>query len=370
MVTRMPAVARAAIAAALSVGLAASLYAARVESLSEREWNRMVAAAKTEGRVVVAGPPGVQWRQAAMAFEAAYPDVKLEFLGGGGRDHLPRLMAERRGGQYHWDVIVTGSGSAIPLKAEAALDPLAPALIKPGVADDRAWLGGFADGWMDKERKFIYGFMGEASPEVYVNRKTIGEKELNSVEQLVDRRWRGRITWNDPRLSGSGSLQAANLLYLFGKGFLTKLLGQVVPVTDLRQQVDWIVRGTYPIAISLDYRFLAEFQKQGVGRDVVPLGGGTPASGAFRLSPGFGCVALLNRAPHPNAARVFINWLLSKEGQDAHVRATDVNSRRLDAMPGREAARPVQGRKYINLSKEDTSRYLDEAIAIARTTLN
>ena len=33
------------------------------------------------------------------------------------------------------------------------------------------------------------------------------------------------------------------------------------------------------------------------------------------LSSAFGSLALMNRAPHPNAAKVFINWLLSREGQ-------------------------------------------------------
>jgi iron(III) transport system substrate-binding protein len=361
---------RAGLIAVGVLALLLPLEAQRPPASRRAEWERLVAAATREGRVAVAGPPGIQWRNAAMVFQRAFPGIRLEFLGGGGRDHLPRLLAERRGSQFQWDVLVTGSGTAIPLKLEGALDPLPPALILPDILDDRAWLGGFADGWMDKEQRFIYGFMGEASPEVYVNRDVVGEAELSRVEDLASGRWRGKISWNDPRVSGSGSLQAANLLYVLGEPFLERLLKQdVLPVADLRQQVDWIVRGTYPIAVSLDYRFLAEFQKQGVGLRVVPLGGGTPAGGSFRLSPGFGCVMLLNRAPNPNAAKVFVNWLLSREGQDAHVKATGISSRRLDVTPGREAARPLPDRKYFNLSKESTLHYLDRAIALAKETL-
>jgi ABC-type Fe3+ transport system substrate-binding protein len=38
------------------------------------------------------------------------------------------------------------------------------------------------------------------------------------------------------------------------------------------------------------------------------------------ISAAFGQLALMNRAPHPNAAKVFVNWLLSREGQSAFQR--------------------------------------------------
>ena len=48
------------------------------------------------------------------------------------------------------------------------------------------------------------------------------------------------------------------------------------------------------------------------------------------MSPQAGAVALFNRAPHPNAAKVYLNWLLSKEGQTIFARATGYISARLD----------------------------------------
>jgi ABC-type uncharacterized transport system YnjBCD substrate-binding protein len=45
---------------------------------------------------------------------------------------------------------------------------------------------------------------------------------------------------------------------------------------------------------------------------------------------GFGHVALINKAPRPNAARVFVNWLLSKEGQVKWQERTGNNSFRTD----------------------------------------
>jgi ABC-type Fe3+ transport system substrate-binding protein len=39
------------------------------------------------------------------------------------------------------------------------------------------------------------------------------------------------------------------------------------------------------------------------------------------LSAGYGMMAMFNRAPHPNAAKVFVNWLASKEGMESYSRA-------------------------------------------------
>src|SRR5262249_59781341 len=52
------------------------------------EWDQVVAAARQEGTVAVAGPPGPRYRDAVTTFEQAYPGIALQFTGGFGRDHL------------------------------------------------------------------------------------------------------------------------------------------------------------------------------------------------------------------------------------------------------------------------------------------
>jgi iron(III) transport system substrate-binding protein len=333
-------------------------------------WDQVVKAAVAEGRVVVGGPPGTQWRDAVMKFEGRYSGIHVEFMGAVGADHATRILAERRGGQYQWDALIVGAATGLSLKRQMALESLKRALVQPSVLYDKAWRGGFADGWMDKDNQLVYCFMGEVSPEVYVNRDLVPESDLKRVEDLAAPRWRGMISWSDPRAPGGGSLQAANLMFLLGEPFLRSVLKQDIAVTtDLRQQMDWIVRGRYPIAMSLDYRFLADYQKQGLGMHVVPLAPDTPAGGGSRLSPGFGCVTLIDRTPHPNAGKVFVNWVLSQEGQESFVKETGVNSRRLDVSLGREIARPRTDVTYYTLSREDRLDYNDRAIAIAKEIL-
>jgi iron(III) transport system substrate-binding protein len=78
-----------------------------------------------------------------------------------------------------------------------------------------------------------------------------------------------------------------------------------------------------------------DFQKGGLGNKVVALAPDTPAGG--RLSAGYGTVMFMNNAPHPNAAKIFINWLLSKEGSTAWSRVVEKYMARVD-VPGPEHA--------------------------------
>jgi ABC-type Fe3+ transport system substrate-binding protein len=72
------------------------------------------------------------------------------------------------------------------------------------------------------------------------------------------------------------------------------------------------------------------------------------------FSQGFGSAAVFNRRPHPNATKVYVNWLLSKEGQTSWVTNTlSRNSRRLDIVSGdpKNALKPNE--KYKNTQAEE-----------------
>src|SRR5712692_6009205 len=179
----------------------------------QTEWNRVLAAAKQEGTVIVAGPPGDSFREALTAFSKAYPEIRLDYTGFAGRDFAPRLIGEREAGQYLWDIHAAGPDTALlVLKPQGAYDPLGPALLLPEVTDDAKWLNGFTAGFLDNERQFVYAFAGYVVPVGSVNREFVPESELSSMEQLLDPRWRGKISWEDPRATGLGSADAGHLL--------------------------------------------------------------------------------------------------------------------------------------------------------------
>jgi ABC-type Fe3+ transport system substrate-binding protein len=84
-------------------------------------------------------------------------------------------------------------------------------------------------------------------------------------------------------------------------------------------------KGTLVIALGLSQRFVNPYIKAGLPiKTLSSLKEGTSGSN------GFGTVAVMRNAPHPNAAKVYINWLLSKEGQELYSRALTQGTRRLD----------------------------------------
>ena len=69
------------------------------------------------------------------------------------------------------------------LKPAGILDPLKESLILPEVVDDKKWIGGFDDGYMDNEKKYVLGFAGDIQVYVWVKRDLIADKKLKSIEE-------------------------------------------------------------------------------------------------------------------------------------------------------------------------------------------
>jgi ABC-type Fe3+ transport system substrate-binding protein len=120
---------------------------------------------------------------------------------------------------------------------------------------------------------------------------------------------------------------------------------------DVRIRESWVVGGSVPIAFSdgdLD-RELERLQKAGMPVAMHSI----PFKLPFLTAGGSGCcIQVYNRAPHPDAAKLFLNWFLSKEGQTAIHQVTPGISRqsmREDIAPGNvpPAYRRVSGKQYV-----------------------
>ena len=75
---------------------------------AQAEWDALVAAAKREGKVAIAGAPGSGYREAVMEFRTRYPEIQVEYQGFNARDMQVRFLGEREVGQYLWDIIING----------------------------------------------------------------------------------------------------------------------------------------------------------------------------------------------------------------------------------------------------------------------
>jgi iron(III) transport system substrate-binding protein len=312
--------------------------------------------------------PGDVWREWVGNFEKAYPGIRLEISGLMGADFVARATSERRAGQYLWDIYIGGPQSGYRgLLPAGVLDPIKPAVILPDVLDDSKWLGGFDDGFMDGARAYVYDYRGELLRTVAVNRDFVAETQLSRVEDLVDPQWKGRISMYDPRQAGKAASDAGHWGMLMGEDWLRRLLAQPpVVTTDRRQQIEWVVRGQYPIALAADTTFQTEFRRQGLGLNVRPL---APESDLGSRLAYTSTIGLINQAPHPNAAKVFLNWALSRDGQALWARITEQNSRRLDVTGPPETALDPKRQYSPSIDREESYQFVLRAMEIAKETL-
>ncbi len=320
------------------------------------EWKKVVEAAKKEGKLVLSGQVGEEWRKTQVdMFRQEYPEITVEFSAGSARDFWPRIKKEREFGKKLWDLRVSGGVDPLSIEAKrnGVLAPLRPLLL-PEIADDNKWLGGLDGAFVDREKKYIFGYTLYTSPTARVNRDFIKESDLKSSAQLVDPKFKGKIVILTP--TGGASAQAlGHMAFMYGENFIRELLSKqdVIITDDNRQQVEWVVRGKYPITTTFAPTLLIQYVKQGLGRNIAILEDKT-----IRLTTGSGTLFLLEGAPHPNAAKVFVNWLLTKEGQEAFARGALAPSRRLDVSTKGVVASaiPKSGRKYLEDDEESLAQ--------------
>lgn len=331
-------------------------------------WQKIVEAAKKEGKLVIAGPPGNNYRNAILDFKKQYPKIEIEFQGGSGRDFAPKIIAEQKASQFLWDVLIGGPDTMLTsLIPAGALDPFPRDLpeTRAGI-NDQKWNKGFDEGLLDKEKKYIYAFTAYVQA-AYVNRDVVSESDLKTMQDLLKPMFKKKISWNEPRKTGSGSALTTSLLINYGEDFLRQLLSQqqIVVTEDLRQQVDWLVRGVYPVAFGIANEALNDFQSKGLGKNVKRIN--DPKAGA--LSQGFGVVSLMKNASHANAAKVFTNWLLSKEGQTIWANTTKINSRRMDVPVANREFYAGPDNQYPFLGKEQYETDRNKSVEIAKQAL-
>ena len=295
------------------------LYAATLTSAAQSnpawqlEWEKTLEAAKKEGQVAVY----ISGYDAILPdFEKEFPEIKVIAVTGRGNQLGPRLLAERRAEKFLADVSSTGANPNYQqFHLAKALDPIKPALILPEVTDQTKWYLKKHQ-YSDPEGQYVFNYIGSATyGAVNYNTKLVDVKDFKSYWDLLNPKWKGKITIRDVREAGPG---AGNTRFFYyhadlGPAFIKKLFGEMDATLfrDFRQGPDWLATGKYAICFFCDADTL---KQQGLpvdtfGPRVFKEGGG--------LVQQFGTVALLNRAPHPNAGKVFINWLLSRNGQIA-----------------------------------------------------
>lgn len=284
----------------------------------EKEWSDILAAARKEGRVVVAGSPDPVMRNEIVPKFKAHFGIPIEFIAGRSSDVAARVSTERAAGIYSIDIFLAGPDTtANVLYQEKMVDPLKPLMILPDVVIASKWKTGKL--WfIDPEEKYVLRPFKSVANLLFINTDHVKPGELRSSKDLLNPKWKGKISTEDPTTTGSGANLASRFYYQMGEEFVKKLYVDQKPVStrERRQFTDWLARGTHPICLNCREDDVRPLQKEGFKfMEIFEL---SDMAGAVNASPWL--LTLANRAPHPNAARVFANWILSKEGLEIYAR--------------------------------------------------
>jgi|RhiMethySRZTD1v2_1073278.scaffolds.fasta_scaffold175238_2 ABC-type Fe3+ transport system substrate-binding protein len=255
----------------------------------------VIDAAKNEGKMSYYTTMTLsQSKKVVDAFQKKYPFITPELFRGGGDEVLNRILNEARGGLNAWDVVSTRGDSVLPLMDAKLItsyrSPESKFIDKDMIDDDGYWAAYYVN-------PYVLGY----------NTKLVKKEEVpKTYEQLLDPKWKGRkISIDD---SAYGFL--AGLIRAWGKekavGYFKKLAAQEpVPQRGNTNRVQLTMAGEYPLIIA----YAPTIQREtslGHPIDWVAL---EPAP--VQVNP----MMLAAKGPHPNAGKLFIDFLLSKEGQ-------------------------------------------------------
>ncbi|MBI2934712.1 MAG: extracellular solute-binding protein [Chloroflexi bacterium] len=318
----------------------------------ELKWEKTLQEARKEGVVYVYGPPLPEVREGLTSgFARAYPGMKLDYVALGGGEIIPRIKSEYDAGIHNVDLVVSGT-TTILTGVRPYTQAIKPFLVRPEITDPRAWLEGKLE-FADKTGEINLVFTYTTSSWVVYNTNLVDPKKITSWWDLVKPEWKGKITFWDPAVPGAGQ-SATQLWFLhpdLGPAYFKAFVANEPVITrDTRMQVETVGRGKYSIAVAPSTGIVVDLQKAGMPIKYTRVF----KEGAWSTAS-FGSVAVMAKPPNPNAATVFLNWMLGKEGQTVFATKADYFSRRLDVPSDTldESMIPEPGASYMSTHTED-----------------
>ena len=359
------------IALFLCMGSAGCFLPLALAQSKNPEWDKLVEAAKKEGKVVVSLPASNELRAAIeRLFEKRY-GIDIEPVVGRASTVVRKMVDEAKAGLRYTDLHMGGAESLITgMLPEGVVDPLEPYMMLPEVKDPKQWWGGHI--WVDNAKKFVYCTLAYQPESLWFNSQLMKAEDVRSFDDLLDEKLKGKIGFLDPRTPGSGASLWSYLREVKGEEYLRKLVAQKLALSrDQRVLAEILAKGHLALVLGLSYYSYAPFIKAGLPLAPLPV----PKEGLY-VAGGSGHVVVLKNAPHPNATRLFLNWFLSREGQEVYTRAMQQPTRRLDVdtkwlrefgvLPAKDHLTMEQYYKRQNQSEEKINRWREPAAALAR----
>ena len=258
----------------------------------------LVREAKNERTVVWYAPMNREsLREFTSAFETDYPFLKVEVLSGGPQSLLNRVFTEQRAGKHNFDVLNIRSSALYTLRK-------ANTVMRYDTPNRRALRAGFTD--KDGYLNAIW-----ASLLVYLyNAKQVARAQApRTIDELLQPRWKGKLGID----KDADDWLAAIMDYYGdekGKQIARALGGQQLNIRKGRTLVSQLVAaGEFPVQIDAHHHEAVALRKAGAPIDYVFPEPFVPVKAVSML-------ALSSRAPHPHAAALLIDFMLSKKAQE------------------------------------------------------
>jgi iron(III) transport system substrate-binding protein len=255
-------------------------------------------AAKKEGKVVWYTSLALSSSEkVAKMFETAYPGVKVEVNRTGSQRILQRMMQELQSNIRNVDVVHTSdAGHFVLLKEKKLLMRYTP-----------AGVDAFAAGFKDRDG-FAYGLRATVNVIAYNTKLVTAAEAPRTWKDLLDPKWKGKLVTAHPGYSGVIATHVLALVHLYGWDYF-KALAQNKPML-VQSAVDpsgIVASGERPVAVNGgDYTFY-QAKKKGNPVEIVFPKEGVP----LVVSPS----AITSFAPHPNAARLFTDFIFTRDVQ-------------------------------------------------------
>ena len=286
------------------------------------QWQAIVDAAKAEGQIdVVAGGVASRTYGSVVDYFGQKYGIKVNFSTGSSSEQSGRILAERANGQYTVDIAMTGANTSANAYIPAgALDPVMDWLVLPDVLDQSNWYRGHF-WWGDEQQKYNFIFsaaLQNPPTNIEINTEKVNPDDITSVWDFLTDKYKGHLAALPPDFGGAQEQYfEAYMEPELGPDFVKKYLQDmdVFFSTDYTQIENQLAAGDlwatiFAGAVRQDVDTMKE---QGLPVDhllkVVKEPGELVSGGSASN------IGVFNKPAHPNAAKLFINWWLSKEGQ-------------------------------------------------------
>jgi len=260
----------------------------------------LVEAARKEGRVVWYTTLIVNQaiRPLKEAFEKAYPGIELQYTRADESPTAAKILAEAQAGRVQADLF-DGISNMVPLKRAGLVAPHVPPTAGHIPADLK-----------DKDGYWITILVYVFSPGINTMMVT-KEQAPKRYEDLLDARWRGKMAWNPGSIAGAIGFVGATLMSMGearGMDYLKALSAQRIVNIEAssRAILDQVIAGEYPMGLMMFNHHTVISAQKGAPTDWIKL---------EPMPVALDAVGILKDAPHPNAARLLVDFLTSEDGQ-------------------------------------------------------